>query len=423
MTPDVSTPVVIFRSESYCALGIVRSLGRMGVKVYGIDSDPDAYGLKSRYCAGRFSFDFDRAEASEAYEFLCRVADQVGGRPVLIPTFDTRNLFLEKYAEQLSERYVFARQPPGVTSRLYSKRSMYHLCKELGVPTAETLFPATREEVVQFLDKVQFPLVLKAIDGDRLQRRAGVSLVIARDAKELLEAFDRIDEPGHPNLMLQEYIPGEDDTIWMFNGYFNQASDCLFGITGKKIRQHPIHTGMTSLGICLPNEMVHANTLKIAKAVGYRGIIDIGHRYDRRDGGYKVLDINPRIGATFRLFVDRHGTDVIRALYLDLTGQSVPQAAPDWGRKWMVEDKDIVSCWHYRREGTLRFLPWLRSYRGVKESAYFAWDDLRPSLSFVGSFLVKLVGGAWRSLARTLGLLPPLKAAALPGRAIGPERP
>ena len=414
MKPDLSTPVVVFRSETYCALGIVRSLGRMGVKVYGIDSSPRAYGLRSRYCAGRFFFDFDRAEPAEAVEFLCKVARQVGGRPVLMPTFDSRTLFLEKYAAALGERYVFARQLPGVAERLYSKRSMYHLCKELGVPTAETLFPTTRAEVVQFLDRVQFPLVLKGIDGDRLVRHAGVNLFIAREARELLDAFDRLDEPGHPNLMLQEYIPGEDDTIWMFNGYFNEASECLFGITGKKLRQHPIHTGMTSLGICLPNQTVHANTLRIAKAVGYRGIIDIGHRYDHRDGCYKVLDINPRIGATFRLFVDRHGLDVARALYLDLTRQPVPEAEPHWGRKWLVEDKDLISCWHYRSEGTLRFFPWLRSYGGVRESAHFAIDDPLPTASFAGKFVSKVAGGAWRTVGRSLGLLPPLETSAPP---------
>jgi predicted ATP-grasp superfamily ATP-dependent carboligase len=284
---------------------------------------------------------------------------------------------------------------------------MYELCKEIDVPTAETLFPKTIAEVEAFLDLVRFPLVLKAIDGDRLMRHAGVRLLIARNRSELLDGFRRLEEPGFPNLMLQEYIPGEDDTIWMFNGYFDRDSECRFGITGRKLRQHPVHTGMTCLGICLPCPPVEENTKRIAKAVGYRGIIDIGYRFDRRDGLYKLLDINPRIGATFRLFVDRNGMDVARAQYLDLTGQPVPPTEPHWGRKWAVEDKDVVSSWKYFREGTLGPVAYAKSLRGVDETAYLAADDPVASALYAFTFAGRVLGGAVRTAARAVGLAGP----------------
>jgi predicted ATP-grasp superfamily ATP-dependent carboligase len=292
-------------------------------------------------------------------------------------------------------------------SRLYNKRTMYELCKELDIPTAETLFPTDIAQVEEFLEGVRFPVVLKAIEGDRLVRHAGVGLVIVHSPEELLEAFRRLDEPAHPNLMLQEYIPGEDDTIWMFNGYFDRDSECRFGITGRKLRQNPVHTGMTSLGICLPNDAVDRSTRQLAKAVGYRGIIDIGYRFDERDGRYKVLDINPRIGATFRLFVDRNGMDVVRAQYLDLTGQEVPAADPDWGRKWVVEDKDLVSSWHYFREGTLRPSGWIRSFGGVREAAHFAVDDPVPTAGFAAALAARLASGVARTAMRAVGLMAP----------------
>ena len=404
---DVSTPVVVFRAEGYCALGIVRTLGRWGVRVYGVDDSAWAYGLRSRYCVGRFRFASETASDEELVDFLRGVARQVGGKPILLPTFDSRNVFVEENGAALAECFTFPRQPPGLVSRLYSKRTMYELCKELDIATAETLFPTNIAEVEAFLEQVRFPLVLKAIEGDRLVRHAGVNLVITRSREELLQEYRRLDEPGYPNLMLQEYIPGEDDTIWMFNGYFDRDSECRFGITGRKLRQSPIHTGMTSLGVCLPNPTVAQNTQRIAKAVGYRGIIDIGYRYDERDGQYKLLDINPRIGATFRLFVDRNGLDVVRAQYLDLTGQKVPETEPVWGRKWLVEDKDIVSAWHYFREGTLRPAGWLPSFRGVQERAHFAIDDPVTSAGFAAAFTARVLGGAVRTAARAVGLMGP----------------
>ena len=92
-----------------------------------------------------------------------------------------------------------------------------------------------------------------------------------------------------------------------------------------------------------------------------QGILDIGYRYDARDGRYKLLDANPRLGATFRLFVGDNGMDVTRAEYLHFTGQPVPVSHICTGRKWILEDADLVSCIQYYRDG-------------VTESARLAWE-------------------------------------------------
>jgi predicted ATP-grasp superfamily ATP-dependent carboligase len=197
-------------------------------------------------------------------------------------------------------------------------------------------------------------------------------MFVEHSPAELLQTYDCAEDPDYPNLMLQEYIPGGDDTIWMFNGYFDAASECLGGFTGKKIRQCPIHTGSTSLGICLANAEVEQTTRRFMKSIGYRGILDIGYRYDARDGLYKVLDVNPRIGATFRLFAGVNGIDVARALYSDLTGQWVIPSPAREGRKWIVEDLDAVSTHRYCREGSLTIKQWFASLRGIEEAALSA---------------------------------------------------
>jgi ubiquinone/menaquinone biosynthesis C-methylase UbiE len=202
--------------------------------------------------------------------------------------------------------------------------------------------------------------------------------------------------------MLQEYIPGGEDAQWMFNGYFDERSDCLFAITGRKLRQTPPYTGMTSLGECVQNDEVAQLTRRFMKAIGYRGILDIGYRFDARDGRYKVLDVNPRLGATFRLFVGDDGLDVVRALYLDLTGQRVPASATREGRKWLVEDLDLRSCVRYHADGVLSVGGWLRSLVGVQEGAWFARDDLRPFTRMCTG----AAASALRKAGRRFGVVP-----------------
>jgi len=80
------------------------------------------------------------------------------------------------------------------------------------------------------------------------------------------------------------------------------------------------------------------------------------------------------------LFVGAEGLDVVRVLYLDLTGQKVPPSTLRSGRKWLLETHDAMSAMVYHRDGRLSIREWIRSYRGVQEAAIFALDDIAPAL-------------------------------------------
>jgi predicted ATP-grasp superfamily ATP-dependent carboligase len=203
-------------------------------------------------------------------------------------------------------------------------------------------------------------------------------MAIVHDASELLARYDQMERPAAPNLMLQEYIPGGPESVWMFNGYFDRDSRCLVGFTGRKLRQWPVGTGATSIGVCIRNEPVERRVIDFMAAIGYRGLLDLGLRYDARDGEYKLLDINPRVGATFRLFVGDNDVDVIRALHLDLTGRPVTAGAYRSGRKWIEEYADLASSYRSIRDRELRLGDWLRSFRGIQEGQWLARDDIAP---------------------------------------------
>ncbi len=372
---DTSTPVAILGAVAHGPLGIARSLGRLGVPVYLADSSLRGPAFFSRYCRRRFHCDYQGPSPEAAVAALLEVRRAIGRRAILIPTTDDATLFVAAHADELRDAFLLVDVPRDLVPTLCSKKRMHELARQVGIPTPHAIFPDSRRDVLGFLDRVAFPVMLKGIDGLRLQRRCGVRMLIVHTPDELLEKYDSMEDPTEPNLMLQEYIPG---TSWMFNGYFDADSDCLIGFTGRKVREYPVSRGSTSLGICDRNETVDALTRQFMKAIGYRGILDIGYRHDPRDGRYKVFDVNPRIGATFRLFVAENGMDVARALYLDLTGQEVPVADGWEGRKWIVEDFDIVSSLGYRRRGALTFAQWLASLRGIREAAYLAWDDPVP---------------------------------------------
>jgi predicted ATP-grasp superfamily ATP-dependent carboligase/SAM-dependent methyltransferase len=375
---DTSVPAVVLKLYHHGSLGAVRTLGRLGVPVFGVHEDQRAPTPRSRYLRETLEWNIDTARDDASVEKLLGFAARIGGRPVLITTDDRSGDFLADNAEALRDAYRFPDQPAGLTRALADKESLYGLCLEHGIPAPHTAFPKSRRELLEMLPDASYPLVLKGIDAWRLERRCGLRLAIVHDESELLERYDFMEDPESPNLMVQEYIPGDPQTVWMLDGYFDADSECRVAFTGQKLRQYPAYTGMTSLGICRPNPQVQEMTRDFMKRLGYRGVLDLGYRFDARDGLYKLLDVNPRLGATFRLFAGADDMDMVRALYLDATGQPIPPSEAVDGRKWVVENYDLRSSVTYWRDGELKPLDWLRSFRGVNEAGWLALDDPKP---------------------------------------------
>jgi D-aspartate ligase len=138
---------------------------------------------------------------------------------------------------------------------------------------------------------------------------------------------------------------------------------------------------MTACGYTVPNLELAEMAAGFAKRIGFHGIADLDWRYDRRDGRYKLLDFNPRVGAQFRLFETEAGIDVVRAQYLDLTGQQIPETAQRNGRRLVVENIDLLARLAYRHSDYST--PHAPKYASETELAWFARDDPNPFIAML----------------------------------------
>jgi D-aspartate ligase len=386
---DPDTPVVILHSSregfpQHGVLGVVRSLGRLGIGVRLASPTPDGIAARSRYLEGWISWSPDGAGALDR---LVGSVDRGSRVPLLVPTDDRAVVYAEAHAEALGTAFQVV-APPGA-SDLLDKRRLAERCERLGVPAPVTVEAWTLEEVEAFVEQSEPPIVVKA-DVDALAAGVGRSVVVASTRDEVLRQAARFE--GR-RLLLQEYIPGRPDQVnWMFDAYLDGSSRCLFGATGRKLHQYPAGSGMATYAVSGWNEEVASVALRLLDGVGYVGPVDIDLRFDERDGRYKVVDVNPRVGGSFRLFVASNGMDVVRAMYLDLTGREVPTSDVADGRCWFVETHAMASLVAYRREGWLTYRSWVRSLRNVEEGALWGSDDLRPAFGALGRAAGRLVG-------------------------------
>ena len=397
---DASTPAVIFKLASdrlgHGPLGIARSLGRLGATVHVATPDARTPAGLSRYVARSWVL-ANPTDDDAVIRTLRGLVGRTGARPVLIAADDVASLFVDRQLTELRELFSLPDQPAGLPLELSNKRLLHERCLELGIPTPESRIPGSVAEAREAAAELGYPVVVKAADPRVLgMSDSPDSVAIVRDARQLDALLAQVDPAVLPELLLQEYIPGDAQSVWMFNGYFGRDGTCPIGIVGQKIRQAPPRTGATSLGIVVDNEAVRELSTTFLQRLGYRGIVDMGVRFDERDGTYKILDVNPRIGASFRLFVASGGLDVARALYLDMTGQPIPPATAVPGRRWWVEDRDTATAIKLLRVGELGLPAYIGSLRGVDERALLARDDLRPVAALIQAKTANLVRGLFR---------------------------
>ena len=352
-------------------LGAIRSLGRAGVPVYGVHEDGLAPASLSRYLTGRFIWPATSDDPDELLEGLSTMADRIGRQAILLPTDDRAAVFIAEHDAALRRAFRLPPHPDTSPRQLADKLALSRICRDAGIASPEVTIPASRADVVEFAQQTRFPIMLKLSEGSI--RQQGLALLaagtpptsIARTTTELLDLYERVEQHQASPVLLQEYLPAGED--WIVHGYCNEASEYLVGCTGVKLRSYPPGSGGTTFGVCRSNPALLQQAQELCRKLGYRGIMDMDWRLDPRDGRYNLLDFNPRLGAQFRLFVDDHGVDVVRAMHLDLTGRPVPRAVQPEGRAFMAEQFDVLAVLAARRRGELTLREWWSSARGHAE--------------------------------------------------------
>lgn len=386
-----------FNPFHHGALAIIRSLGRAGVPVYAVMDGRASPAGWSRYLRGRFLWTPDPTDVPVVLAGLKELGQRIGGRPVLIPTDDAGAIVLAEHAEELVPFFRLPNQPRDLPRELASKRRLAQICTELGVPTPGARTADSVSKLATEADQLAFPAVIKIAEPWRGGSGGLKSTTIVHNAAELLELAARFPAADGPSVLVQEYLPRESSEDWFFHGHVGEddAGTAVFrmSVTGRKLRSFPPTAGITTLGRAWDNPDLRSVAEHFLASVGYRGIVDLDFRLDRRTGRFYLLDANPRPGAQFAVARRADGIDAARSLHRELTGRPVPaQESQSRDHALCVENYDLASAAWSLAHRRLTVSGWRRSLTaGPVELAWFAPDDVVPALMMWWRFALRLV--------------------------------
>lgn len=267
-------------------LAIVRALGRMGIEVIGADDRPTPLGLRSRYSRpyGVYPPAGDPLFTDGMFALLERT------RPdVFLPsaTWIVRRVTWD--AERFREVAGVLVPSRESFDAVFDRTAKARLCAEAGVP-APALFD--RDRAARYLEQSRGEERIVVKPSYDWGGARGVTY--CRDPDELDRALVMCREQ-YDGAIIQEYVPGGSDAMRTLTVVYDRHSELLAWFTTKKLRQWPVHGGVTASCISTREERLLDLVRPLFSRLAWRGPAEVEFKIDARDGTPKLIEVNPRL--------------------------------------------------------------------------------------------------------------------------------
>ncbi len=366
------------------SINVVRSLGREGVPVIVVSEDRDSPVMKSKYAGEALYLERFTLTDERTRDFLINLAKGQGSKPVLFPTADPDLLLISRLRKELQRYYHLIIPGEEIVDTFTDKRKFYNLSKQYNFPIPKSFIPADTKEVSDIGEHVQYPVIMKPSQpsswtNDGVKGIIGLKkAVIVKSSAELIDLYTKIAEFSS-DIIIQEYIPGEDDCHYDLHLYMDKNAEPLGAFTGRKIRIHPAYAGSGCFVRSMLIEDLIKLGIKILKQVDYTGLANFNFKKDPVTADFKLLEINPRV-SQWSILAAACGVNLpLLAYYDSLDLEFVKPGTQEEEIQYLSFIEDLKSFIEYRRNGDWTFLDWVYSLlSGKKVYQFYASDDLRP---------------------------------------------
>lgn len=358
-------------------LGIVRALGRKGIPVCVVD---DEFSV-SRF--SRYTRDFVSVPSLRDPKVIADTLLEVGHRLslkgwVLYPTRDELVAAIALHREELKAMFRLPTPEWESVRWAWDKRNSYRLADELGIPTPETKYPCSVEDVRKL--GARFPVAVKPAIKEHFVYSTKSKAWRADNVEELEKLYhDLPAEMESGEMMVQDMIPGDGTHQFSYCAFFKNG-EAVGSMLARRTRQHPPDFGTSTFVETVDIPSVEEYSLRFLRAIDYYGLVEIEYKLDPRDGEYRLLDVNTRTWG-FHILGAAAGVDFSYMLFADQVGIPVEPTRGKAGVAWIRLVTDIPTSALEILRGKLSLRTFLRSLSMPKVGSIFDLKDPIPGIA------------------------------------------
>lgn len=380
---DISAVVL---AADATGLATIKSLKKIKVTCVAIVSDTSDIALHSRLPKEVVVVDktlptFDAIlKALEPYSYK---------NNVLFLTSDHFLLFAATNYEYLSVRFSLFMTKAAMVQQLVDKRSETKLSESLGVDVPRSR-ARLKPDAKWILDVLTLPIIFKPrTHYNNVLRMKNIVAYTADDVVDFVSSHgDHINQ-----VVAQEVIPGEEGCLWICSCIFDVDNSLVSTFMFKRLSSSPKNFGVTSLAVSEFNQELIILVEKVGRRLNLVGPADIEFKLDPRDGRYKFIEVNPRIGMCM-YFDTACGVNNVANLYylaLDRRASLTGSVRQKDGVVFVYLLGDLYA--KYKNGDSYRsvMLGYLKLAIRRKVFLYFSWNDPKPSLVNLGRFIKEVL--------------------------------
>jgi D-aspartate ligase len=389
-------PVIILSSHT-AGLGVIRSLGSRGIPVVSVYYNKRDMGYVSKYVENSVFAPHPEQHEEKFIGLLLEMSRTRRGA-ILIPADDATLSVVSRHKKVLDDHYLVACTGWDITERIIDKKFSYELAESIGVPAPRTVMPKSAEDLRRSSASLNYPCLVKPCESHLYFEVFKRKMVKVDSFEELARAYRQAADAGL-QVMLQEYIPGDDTRGVNYNSYFWDGEP-LVEFTAEKVRLSPAGFGVPSVVVSKEIPEVIESGRKILKALGYHGYSCTEFKKDPRDGIYKFMEVNGRYNRSALLALEC-GINFPLMEYRHLVEREKPAAVPfRHGVYWIDEFRDADRFFGECGRRSFPLLRYLRPYLTRHVFAVFNTRDPIPFLKRSVDALKEIVRRALRREGR-----------------------
>jgi predicted ATP-grasp superfamily ATP-dependent carboligase len=373
-------------------LNVARAAGVAGIPVIVASSNADNPAFHSRYCAGRLVLGASPAE--ELARFGERLSSHLGKPlPLFYGNDDVLELVLDNRG-RLGSYYRFVLNDAEVAAAMFDKERFDSFMSARGLPVPRRL---AWDDLAGFAHAVAVkPKVKVNFEASGMSAFLGSKARIFESGRAVLaEPFAREHRDA---LLFQEYIPGDERSIWSFHGYADAYGRLLAWFIGRKIRTWPPIHGYSCYLELAHNDAVAALGREFVARAPLKGVFKIDFKQHADTGRWVALEVNAR-STLWHYLGAANGVNLTAIAYDYLVHGATPPAPPPYRTeyRWHSARLDWLAFRELRRRRKIDARAWLSSLATPRVYDLFSWRDPKP---FLARGLQRVAGRLPRSTGR-----------------------
>ena len=369
--------IILSPGMSITGLPVIRSLGRKGIPVVVVTWDKHSVISSSKYVDESVIAPHPDRSSKEFISFLLNNSPK-WKNGLLIPTDDYSVIVLSQNKTELSKHYVVTVPRWDVIEKCVNKKLTYETAKTADIPVPKTVFPDSLAYLETHKNEFVYPYLLKPLFSQKFAEELKLGKMFKiKNFEELESKFSLANKQGL-DMMVTEWIHGDCDQLYTYYAYRSLDGKFLVEATLKKLRQSHPDFGTIVVGESTYTPEIMELGRKFLNELSYTGLCGVEFKRDRRDGKFKLIEINARSGTGVNLPVQA-GIDFPWIMYKDLVDhEKIRINNYDIGLKWIYLSSDLIFFFRHHQEKNWKFRENMNIYKGTRTFAVYDPHDLRP---------------------------------------------